>query len=81
IAFELVRTRQFYQSALPGIDLVQRSSQDCLRTAWTLYGAILDEIEKADYNVFGRRVAVGLRRRLAVAGGGLVRAAWARTIS
>lgn len=80
IAFELARTRQFYDCALPGIELVQRSSQDCLRTAWTLYGAILDEIEKADYNVFSRRVTVGLRRRLRVAGGGLARAAWARTI-
>jgi phytoene synthase len=81
IAFEVARTRQFYRAALPGIDLVQRSSQDCLRTAWTLYGAILDEIEQADYNVFSQRVSVGLRRRLAVAGGGLVRAAWARTTS
>jgi phytoene synthase len=80
IAFELGRTRQLYRSALPGIELVERSSQDCLRTAWTLYGAILDEIEKADYNVFSRRVTVGLPRRLAVAGGGLVRAAWARRI-
>jgi len=80
IAFELARTRGLYRSALPGIELVQRSSQDCLRTAWTLYGAILDEIEKADHNVFSHRVTVGLRRRLTVAGGGLARATWARTI-
>jgi phytoene synthase len=76
IAFELDRARQLYRSALPGIDLVERSSRDCLRTAWTLYGGILDEIEKAGYNVFGGRVSVGLRRRVGVAGGGLLRAAW-----
>lgn len=80
IAFEVERTRQLYSSALPGIELVEHSSRDCLRTAWTLYGAILDEIEKADHNVFSRRVTVGMPRRLAVAGAGLVRAAWARRI-
>lgn len=80
IAYELQRARQLYRSARPGIDLVQRSSRDCLLTAWTLYGGILDEIEKADHNVFSRRVSVGLDRRIAVAGAGLLRAAWARTL-
>lgn len=80
IAHEAHRARGLYASALPGIELVARGSRDCLRTAWTLYGAILDEIERADYDVFSRRLSVGLRRRLTVAGGGLVRAAWARTI-
>ena len=79
IAYEVARARRLYAAALPGIELVHRSSRDCLRTAWTLYGAILDEIERADYDVFGRRVTVGLRRRLGVAGGGLIRARWART--
>jgi phytoene synthase len=81
IAFELERARELYLSAFPGIELVQRSSRDCLRTAWTLYGAILDEIEKLDYNVFSCRISVGLRRRIEVAGGGLLRAAWARSVS
>ncbi|HEX8303446.1 MAG TPA: phytoene/squalene synthase family protein [Jatrophihabitans sp.] len=78
IAFELGRARELYRSARPGIDLVQRTSRDCLLTAWTLYGAILDEIEKAQYNVFSRRVSVGLGRRASVAGTGLMRAAWTR---
>ncbi|MDQ1741176.1 MAG: 15-cis-phytoene synthase, partial [Pseudonocardiales bacterium] len=78
IAFELGRARELYRSARPGVDLVQRTSRDCLLTAWTLYGAILDEIEKAEYNVFSRRVSVGLNRRVSVAGAGLLRAAWTR---
>jgi phytoene synthase len=81
IAFEVGRARELYRSARPGIDLVQRSSRDCLLTAWTLYGGILDEIEKVSYDVFGGRVSVGLNRRIAVAGAGLARAAWARTVS
>jgi 15-cis-phytoene synthase len=80
IAFEVGRTRELYRSARPGIDLVERSSRDCLLTAWTLYGGILDEIEKVDHNVFSRRVSVGLNRRIAVAGAGLARAAWARAV-
>jgi phytoene synthase len=80
VAFEVGRARELYRSARPGIDLVQHSSRDCLLTAWTLYGAILDEIEKVSYNVFSHRVSVGLNRRIAVAGAGLARSAWARTI-
>lgn len=81
IAFELERARGLYRSAWPGIELVERSSRDCLRTAWTLYGAILDEIEKLDHDVFSCRASVSLPRRAKVAGGGLLRAMWARTIS
>lgn len=76
IAFEIARTRQLYRSAAPGIDLVHSSSRDCLRTAWTLYSGILDEIERADYNVFSSRVSVGLGRRARVAGTGLLHAWW-----
>jgi 15-cis-phytoene synthase len=72
IAYEIDRTRQIYQHALPGIDLVHPSSRACLRTATRLYGAILDEVERADYDVFSRRVSVGFAGRAAVAGPGLV---------
>lgn len=81
IAFELERARGLYRSARPGIELVERSSRDCLWTAWTLYGAILDEIEQLDHDVFSCRASVSLSRRVKVAGGGLIRAKWARTIS
>lgn len=81
IAFEVERARTLYRSAQPGIELVHRTSQDCLRTAWTLYGGILDEIERADYNVFRARVSVGTRRRARVAAGGLAHAWWTRRFS
>lgn len=81
IAFEVARARALYQSAEPGIAMVHRTSQDCLRTAWTLYGGILDEIEHADYNVFRARVSVGAGRRARVAAGGLAHAWWTRRFS
>lgn len=81
IAFEVERTRALYRSAQPGIGMVHRTSRDCLRTAWTLYGGILDEIEHADYNVFRARVSVGAGRRARVASGGLLHAWWTRRLS
>ncbi len=43
------------------------SSQRCIRAAFRLYGGILDEVVRADYDVFVRRATVPRRRRLAVA--------------
>jgi phytoene synthase len=78
LAFEVARTRALYQAAEPGIDLLHPSSRDCIRTAFVLYGGILDAVERADYQVLDRRVAVPIRRRLAVALPALVRARRAR---
>jgi len=38
-----------------------------MRTAFALYGGILEEIEANDYDVFARRATVPNRRRAAVA--------------
>lgn len=81
VAFEVERARALYRSAKPGIAMVDSTSQDCLRTAWTLYGGILDEIEDADYNVFPARVSVGRGRRARVATVGLAHAWWTRRLS
>jgi phytoene synthase len=66
MAWEIERTRALYAAAAPGIELVHPTSQDCLRAASTLYGEILTEIERADYDVFSTRLRVGQRRRAAV---------------
>jgi phytoene synthase len=71
LAWEIERARGLYAEAEPGIGLVHATSQDCLRTAFTLYAEILDEIERADYDVFSRRVQVGLARRAQVGLAGL----------
>jgi phytoene synthase len=78
LAFEIARCRELFRSAAPGIRLLHPTSRDCIRTALRLYGGILDEIERADYQVLDRRVSVPLHRRLTVAGPGLLRAARAR---
>jgi phytoene synthase len=78
LQFEIARTRDLYAAAEPGISMLHPSSRDCIRTAFVLYGGILDAVEAADLQVLDRRVAVPLRRRLAVAGPALLRARRAR---
>jgi len=81
LAFEIARAREVLRAAEPGIRLLHPTSRDCVHTALALYGGILDAVERADYRVLDRRVSVGLGRRAAVAGGGLVRAGFARRAS
>jgi 15-cis-phytoene synthase len=68
LAFEVARARAHYAAAEPGIALLVPSSRPCVRVAFDLYGAILDEVERAHYQVLDRRVQVPRSRRLAVAG-------------
>lgn len=75
LAWEIERARALYRAAEPGIELVHPTSRDCLRTALMLYEGILDEVEAADYDVFSKRVSVGLPRRAIVGVSGL-RGAW-----
>jgi phytoene synthase len=67
MAYEIARTREIYARAALGIPLLEPTSRDCIRAALLLYGGILDEIEKADYQVLGDRVVVPRRTRIAVA--------------
>jgi 15-cis-phytoene synthase len=68
IAFEAERARKHYVKAAKGIPMLAPSSQRCIRTAYRLYGEILHEVAKADFDVFTRRATVPSGRRLIVAG-------------
>jgi phytoene synthase len=74
LAFEVERARAHYRAAEPGIELLAPSSQPCIRVAFDLYGGILDEVERAGYQVLASRVAVPRHRRLGVAGRHLIAA-------
>jgi phytoene synthase len=67
LRFEVGVAREHYAAAAPGIVMLEPASQACMRTAFALYGGILDEIEANDYDVFTRRATVPNRRRAAVA--------------
>jgi phytoene synthase len=78
LQLQVRRTRGFFEVAAEGVPMVRPESRPCLSTAITLYGGILDEVEKADYQVLSQRVSVPNRTRAAVALPALARAVRAR---
>ena len=66
IAYEVDKANEHYAAAAPGIPLLNPGSQACMRTAFRLYGGILDEVVAADYDVFTKRATVPNKRRAAV---------------
>jgi phytoene synthase len=64
--FEIDRARRLYTSADAGIALLPPWSARAIAAARTLYAAILDEIEAADYDVFSQRARVSTARKLLV---------------
>ena len=67
LRYEVSVAKNHYRLAAPGIPLLHPASQACMRTAYRLYGGILDEVEAADYDVFTRRATVPNQRRASVA--------------
>jgi phytoene synthase len=63
--FQIGRARAYYGNAEIGIvALPNDGSRFCVRLMGTVYGAILDEIERADYHVYRGRVRVSFVRKL-----------------
>ncbi|MEV0327060.1 phytoene/squalene synthase family protein [Micromonospora echinospora] len=67
VEYEVSRAQAHYEAAAPGIVLLDPGSQACMRTAYALYGGILEEVAGQGYDVFTRRALVPRRQRLAVA--------------
>ncbi|WP_399921527.1 phytoene/squalene synthase family protein [Streptomyces kanamyceticus] len=71
-------TRGVYREAAGGLPLLDPVSRPCIRTAFVLYGAILDAIADDGFAVLHRRAVVPRRRRAVVACDGLARLTLAR---
>jgi phytoene synthase len=67
VRYEVGKAREHYAAAAPGIPMLEAASQACMRTAFRLYGGILDEVVAADHDVFTHRATVPNKRRAAVA--------------
>jgi len=67
IAYEVHRAQVHYAAAAPGIPMLAPTSQACIRTAYRLYGGILEQVQAQGYDVFARRATVPKRQRLRVA--------------
>ena len=62
--FQIARTRQIYREALPGIKLLNWRGRLAVRVSYVLYKAILNEIERANYNVYAGRVRTNIGQKL-----------------
>jgi 15-cis-phytoene synthase len=65
--FQVARARQLYEEAWPGIAKLDGKGRVAIAAAAAFYRAILDDIERHDYDVFNRRARVsawGKLRRL-----------------
>ncbi len=67
--FEIARARKIFDEALPGIGMLSAGTRPAVGAAALLYRAILDEIERIDYDVHRRRAHTsGLRKVLMLPG-------------
>lgn len=57
--FQIERNRRLYEEAWPGIRMLGKDGRFSIAAAAGLYGAILEDIENHDYDVFSRRAHIG----------------------
>lgn len=55
IRFQIERAREYYRKAELGIPLLEKDARFCVLLAARIYGAILNEIERQNYDVFAAR--------------------------
>ena len=78
LKFQIARVRQLQKAAEPGIALLDKTSQPCIRAASELYCGIVDEVEKIGYDIFNKRAKTSTARRARVAFAAYIRAVAAR---
>lgn len=62
--FEIERARSYYKEAEKGIPLLERDARFTVLLASRIYGGILSEIEKQNYDVFTKRAHTTLFQKL-----------------
>ena len=67
LKFQIARVRQLQKAAEPGIAILDKTSQPCIRAASELYCGIVDEVEKIGYDIFNKRAKTSSARRARVA--------------
>lgn len=78
LKFQIARVRRLQKSAAPGIALLDKTSQPCIKAASELYCGIVDEVEKIGYDIFNKRAKTSTARRARVAGLAYISAIFAR---
>jgi phytoene synthase len=74
------RAEGYYASAQALMHLIDKESRPALWVLVEIYHALLKRIERAEFDVFSRRVSVPLVEKLAILILGMIRMAWARVV-
>jgi phytoene synthase len=64
--FETQRARSYYQEAKPLIDMVDQHSRSSLWALIEIYSRLLARIERSNYDVLAKRVALPVREKLRI---------------
>ncbi|HVE74054.1 MAG TPA: phytoene/squalene synthase family protein [Mycobacteriales bacterium] len=78
LIFQVARARELYRSAQHGVRLLHPTSRPCIQTALRLYSAILDAVERADYQVLAVRISISRAKQAQIALPGLLQAVLGR---
>jgi 15-cis-phytoene synthase len=62
--FQIERNREIYRESLQGIPMLTWQGRFAVKIAYVLYKAILQEIERVEYNVYLGRVRTSFRQKL-----------------
>ena len=74
--FEVQRTREFYQKSERLLDYLSPAGQGILKAMYRIYGGILSEIERMEYDVYSSRAGLPKWRKLLIAGEAIVASRW-----
>ena len=74
--FEVQRTREFYQNSERLFEYISPAGQGILKAMYRLYGGILNEIERSEYDVYSSRAELPRWRKLLIAGEAIVSSRW-----
>jgi phytoene synthase len=69
MTFQVERAREFYDRASPLAKMVHPAGRPVLVAMRKIYGGLLDEIERRDFDVFRRRVELPKWKKLAIVAG------------
>jgi len=72
------RAERYYASAQSLMPLVDKDSRPALGVLVEIYHALLERIERADYDVFSRRASVPTIEKLRILAIGMAKMGWAR---
>jgi 15-cis-phytoene synthase len=76
LRFEAARAREYYHRMQPLFGYLDPPGRPILETMVTIYGGLLTEIERRQYDVFTRRVELGKARKLLSVAQSLLRHKW-----